>query len=105
YIDDLNLVAGDTPDVGANNINNGDFETTFPGPWTVSANLTGSAASSAVKHSGNNSLHVVSSAAGTTLGSSIWQDMGPLVTNATHTLSYWYLPSTNGNVMTIRLPV
>jgi hypothetical protein len=103
YLDDLSLVAGGTPDVGANFINNGNFETAFPGPWTVSANLTGSTDSSAVKHSGNASLHVVSSAAGSTLGSSIWQDMGPLVTNATYTLSYWYLPSTNGNVLTIRL--
>src|SRR5206468_2148411 len=39
YLDDLTLVAGGTPDVGANYINNGNFETAFPGPWTVSANL------------------------------------------------------------------
>ena len=103
YIDDLKLVAGSVPDVGTNYIHNGDFETTFPGPWTVSANLTGSIASSVVKHTGSFSLHLVSTAAGTTVGSSIWQDMGPLVTNAAYTLSYWYLPSTNGNVLTIRL--
>jgi len=103
YIDDVQVVAGGAPDAGTNFVDNGSFETPFPGPWTVSANLTGSAASSAVKHSGNNSLHIVSSAAGTTLGSSIWQDMGPLVTNAVYTLSYWYLPSTNGNLLTIRL--
>ena len=103
YIDDLKLVAGSTAEVGSNYVNNGDFETTFPGPWTISSNLAGSAASSAVKHSGNNCLHVVSTAAGTTQTSSLWQDMGPLVTNAACTLSYWYLPSTNGDILTIRL--
>ncbi|PYM12678.1 MAG: hypothetical protein DME18_10795, partial [Verrucomicrobia bacterium] len=103
YLDDLKLVAGGTPEVGANYVNSGDFESAFPGPWTVSANLIGSTASNAARHSGNYSLHVVSTAGGTTQGSSIWQDMGPLVTNATYTLSYWYLPSTNGNILTIRI--
>ena len=103
YIDDLKLVAGTSPEAGTNYINNGDFEGPFPGPWTASSNLSASAASSAFKHSGGNSLHVVSSAGGTTLASSIWQDMGPLVTNAPYTLSYWYLPSTNGTLLTIRL--
>lgn len=103
YIDDLKLVAGSTPEAGANQINNGDFESTFPGPWTVSANLSGSAVSSAVKHSGSGSLHIASTSAGSSLGSSIWQDPGPLATNATYTLSYWYLPSTNGSGLTIRL--
>ncbi|HKS37267.1 MAG TPA: CotH kinase family protein, partial [Verrucomicrobiae bacterium] len=103
YIDDLKLVAGSTPEAGLNQINNGDFESAFPGPWTVSANLGGSAVSSAVKHSGSGSLHIVSTSAGSSLGSSIWQDTGPLVTNATYSLSYWYLPSTNGSGLTIRL--
>jgi len=103
YVDDLKLVAGGTPEAGANQINNGDFESAFPGPWTVSANLGGSSVSSAVKHSGSGSLHIVSTSAGSSLGSSIWQDTGPLVTNATYTLSYWYLPSTNGSGLTIRL--
>jgi len=103
YIDDLKIVAGTVPEAGANTILNGDFESSFPGPWTVSANLSGSAASSAESHSGNNSLHVVSTAAGSSQGSSIWQDIGPLVTDAPYTLSYWYLPSTNGSGLTIRL--
>jgi hypothetical protein len=103
HIDDLKLVAGGTPETGTNYINNGDFESPFPGPWTVSPNLSTSTPSDAVNHSGNHGLHVVSSSAGSSLGSSIWQDIGPLVTNATYTLSYWYLPSTNGSGLTIRL--
>lgn len=103
YIDDLKLVAGTTPETGANLIANGDFEGAFPGPWNVSANLSGSAASSAFKHSGGQGLGVVSSAAGTTQSSSIWQDLTPLTTDAAYTLSYWYLTSTNGDSLTMRL--
>ncbi|PYK99901.1 MAG: hypothetical protein DME19_07015, partial [Verrucomicrobia bacterium] len=103
YIDDLKLVAGSVPDLGTSYVNNGDFESAFTGPWTVSANLSGSTVSASVKHSGNAGLHVVSTAAGSSQGTSIWQDMGPLVTNATYTLSFWYLPGTNANVLTIRL--
>ena len=102
-VDDLLLVAGEVAGVGENMIKNGDFESAFPGPWTVSANLSGSSVRPAAPHGGNASLHVVSSAPGSSQSTSIWQDMGPLVTNATYTLSYWYRPTTNGTAMTIRL--
>ena len=104
YVDDLRLVAGAVPGSGANLVADGDFESGFPGPWTVSANLTNSTLSPTIKHSGNASLHVVSTAAGTTQTSAIWQIMSPaLVTNATYTLSFWYLQSTNGGPLTVRL--
>src|SRR5262249_45578264 len=77
YVDDIKVVPGAVAEVGVNSVLNGDFESGFPGPWTVSPNLTGSTLSTSIKHSGNASLHVISSAAGTTLGSSIWQDMVP----------------------------
>ncbi len=102
-IDDLTLVAGETAGVGENFILNGDFEGAFPGPWNVSANLSNSSLSSQLHHSGNGSLHVVSSSAGSSQSTSIWQDIGPLVSNDTYTLSYWFLPSTNGSGLTIRL--
>ena len=36
--------------------------------------------------------------------SAIWQVISPaLTTNATYTLSFWYLQSTNGGPLTIRL--
>ena len=104
YIDDLKLVAGSVPEAGANVLSDGDFESGFPGPWTVSANLSGSALSTQIKHSGNDSLHVVSTSGGTTQGSSIWQTISPaLPNNAPYTLSFWYLQSTNGGPLIVRL--
>ena len=104
YVDDIQLVPGTLAGVGANAVTDGGFESGFPGPWTVSPNLTNSVLSTAVKHAGNASLHVISSAAGSTKTSAIWQVMSPaLTTNASYTLSFWYLQSTNGGPLTIRL--
>jgi regulation of enolase protein 1 (concanavalin A-like superfamily) len=104
YMDDIKLVTGSVPEAGANVLSDGDFESGFPGPWTVSANLAGSVLSTTIKHSGNASLHVISTSVGTTQSSAIWQTMSPaLTTNATYTLSFWYLQSTNGGPLTIRL--
>jgi len=104
YIDDIKLVAGSVPGAGANTLADGDFESGFPGPWTVSANLAGSVLSTSIKHSGNASLHVISTSAGSSQSSAIWQIISPvLTTNATYTLSFWYLQSTNGGPLTVRL--
>jgi hypothetical protein len=104
YVDDIELVAGSVPGTGTSVLSDGDFESGFPGPWTVSANLSGSVLSTAVKHSGSASLHVISTSAGTTKSSAIWQTVSPALTaNATYTLSFWYLQSTNGGPLTIRL--
>ena len=66
--------------------------------------LTNSVLSTTIKHSGNASLHLISTAAGTTKSSAIWQIISPaLTTNATYTLSFWYLQSTNGGPLTLRL--
>ena len=103
YIDDIRIVAGPNPDVGDNTVPDGDFESGFPATWNISPNLTDSVLDTTVKHSGNASLHVISSSAGTTKSSAIWQDIGPLVDTDTYTLSFWYLPSTNGSAVTVRL--
>ena len=104
YVDDIKLVAGTVPEAGVNTLADGDFESGFPGPWTVSTNLTNSVLSTVIKQSGNASLHLISTAAGTTQGSAIWQTISPaLTTNATYTLSFWYLQSTNGGPLTLRL--
>ena len=103
YLDDLKLVAGSVPEVGTNLLQDGDFETPLNGPWTVSTNLAGSVISTSVKHSGNASLHVIATSAGDTIPLSIWENTAPIVTNGTYTLSYWYLPSTNGTQLLIRL--
>ncbi len=106
YVDDIKLVAGSVADMGANTLSDGDFESGFPdgSVWHVSPNLTNSSLSTTVRHSGNASLHVVSTAAGTTESSAIYQFISPaLTTNAAYTLSYWYLQSTNGGPLTVRL--
>ena len=57
-----------------------------------------------VKHSGNSSLHIVSTQAGTTQGSSIWQTVPPILSDGEHVvLSFWYLPGPNSKLITIRL--
>jgi regulation of enolase protein 1 (concanavalin A-like superfamily) len=104
YIDDIKLVAGSVPEVGQNVLANGDFESNLSGPWTVSPNLANSTLSSVIKHSGNVSLHLISTSAGSTQSSSIWQTMSPgLNLGAPYTLSFWYLQSTNGGPLTLRL--
>ncbi|MGZ5545716.1 MAG: lamin tail domain-containing protein, partial [Limisphaerales bacterium] len=104
YIDDLKIVSGSVPDVGANFVQNGDFESALTGPWTLSPNVSGSTISTSVKHSGNASLHLVATSAGTTQGSSMWQLTSPaLTTGQTYTLSFWYLQNTNGGSLTARL--
>jgi hypothetical protein len=104
YVDDIEFVADSGPEAGVNTLSDGDFESGFPGPWTVSANLAGSVLSTTIKHSGNASLHIISTSGGTTQSSAIWQIMSPaLTTNATYTLSFWYLQSTNGGPLTLRL--
>ncbi len=104
YVDDLKLVAGArVPEAGVNLITNGDFETALTDPWTLSANMTSSAISTAVKHSGNSSLHVIATTPGDTITQTIWENTGPIVTNGIYTLSYWYLPSTDGSQLLIRL--
>jgi hypothetical protein len=104
YVDDIKLVAGSVPDVGPNLMSNGNFESALSGPWTVSPNLANSTLSTVIRHSGNSSLHVISTAAGSTQSSAIWETMSPgLTLGATYTLSFWYLQSTNGGPLTLRL--
>ncbi|HVY72338.1 MAG TPA: lamin tail domain-containing protein, partial [Verrucomicrobiae bacterium] len=103
YLDDIKLVKGSVPESGVNCLTNGDFESVLAGPWTVSDNMTGSAISTAFSHSGKASLHVVASSGGPTIAQAIWQNTTTLETNATYTLSYWYLPSMDGTSTLIRL--
>src|SRR5207247_3068513 len=56
-----------------------------------------------VYYSGHASLHLIATSAGSTQNDSVWEDTDPLTPGAQYTLSYWYLPSTNGNGLTVRL--
>jgi uncharacterized protein (DUF1800 family) len=102
FIDDIRLVAGTSPGVGANLIRNGDFELALnTNDWIVSPNHSASAITSAASHSGGGSLHMVASVGGTTQGSAIWQPVTGLANGATYTLSYWFLPSTNNQLSSL----
>ncbi|HTH46518.1 MAG TPA: lamin tail domain-containing protein [Candidatus Limnocylindria bacterium] len=106
YLDDVKLVAGNDADVGENLLVNGDFESDFPGPFAIGSdgNMAQSARSTTVKHAGNASLHLVATAGGTTRNSSVYQDLATALTqNAPYTLSFWYLPSSSGGNLTLRL--
>lgn len=104
FLDDLRLVAGSQPDVGPNHISNGGFDSTFPGPWAVAANHSGSHLTSKVKRSGEYALNLVASSGGSTQGSSLSQNLSPALTQgATYTLSFWYLPGDSKSTLTIRL--
>ncbi|MFO1512374.1 MAG: lamin tail domain-containing protein [Verrucomicrobiota bacterium] len=104
YLDDVKIVAGNQPDVGPNLLANGDFESPLNVNWTATANFAGSTLSSVVKHGGNSSLHLVATAAGSGANNSIFQDITPaLTTGQPYSLSFWYLPTTNGGPLTVRL--
>jgi hypothetical protein len=101
YIDDLKLVAGTNAGVGPNLLQNGDFEVPLGSPWTNTTDFTNSATSYTVAHSGNGSLHMVATAAGSGSGDSIFQVV-PVANAQTYTISYWYVPSPS-RTLTVRL--
>src|SRR5262249_1374426 len=92
------------PDVGPNLLANGDFESPLTGPWTLTPNFTSSSISPSVRHGGSASLHVVATAGGTGAGNAIYQDITPALSNGQpYALSFWYLQSTNGGPLILRL--
>lgn len=104
YLDDVSVVAGAVAESGVNFVTNGGFETTLT-PWTIGSegNNSASVVSPNFKHSGNSSLHLIAANGGATQNSSIWSDFSSgLTVGATYTLSFWYLPSTNGGPLTVR---
>jgi len=104
YLDDVKLVAGSVPEVGANFVTDGDFETPLAGIWNLTANFASSTTSTATKHGGANSLHMIATAAGSGSGNAIYEDLAtPLTNGATYTISFWYLQSTNGGPLVVRL--
>jgi hypothetical protein len=104
YVDDIKLVAGSVPEVGPNFVTDGDFETPLGTTWNLTANFAGSTTSTATKHGGTSSLHVIATAAGSGSGNAIYEDLAtPLTNGATYTISFWYLQTTNGGPLVLRL--
>ena len=103
YLDDLELVAGTVPGAGANLIRNGGFEAPLTNGWLVALNHLASSVSATNTHTGGGSLHLIASSGGRDEQSAVWQTVASLAPGQTYTLSYWYLPSTNGVDLTVRL--
>jgi uncharacterized protein (DUF1800 family) len=106
YLDDLRLVSGNVDSgAGANLLANGGFEVPLAASnWQLTPNTANSARSADFVHSGATSLHLVTSAAGTTAGDSIVQDISPALNSSqTYTLSFWYLTSTENRRLVVRL--
>jgi len=104
YVDDVKLVAGSVPEAGPNFVTDGDFETPLGTTWNLTANFANSTISAATQHGGTSSLHVIATAAGSGSGNAIFEDVATALTNgATYTISFWYLQSTNGGPLVLRL--
>jgi hypothetical protein len=104
YLDDIKLVAGNVPELGPNLLANGDFESIFPGPWGLAPIFSTSVADASVQHSGSRSLHMVSTGAGSSRNTSIYQDILPYLTLGNpYTLSFWYLENPKGGRLVVRL--
>jgi uncharacterized protein (DUF1800 family) len=101
-IDNVRLVAG-TNLAGANLLPNGDFELPLTNNWIVSTNASLSTTSE-IAVSGSSSLRLVVSNRGDGKDYSVYQSNIPgVVSGQTYTLSYSYIPSTNGAPLVIRL--
>jgi uncharacterized protein (DUF1800 family) len=105
YIDDIKLVAGTVPEVGANLVRNGDFETPLSvNNWNATADFTNTFISSQFSHSGAGSLKLIATAAGSGNGDAMFQsNLVGVVNNGTYTVSFWYLQPTSARTLTVRL--
>ena len=104
YVDDISLVAGSVAGAGPNLLANGDFESSLTGSWTSPANNAASTLSTFVKHSGNSSLHLVSTNPVGNITTAMYQDVQPpIALNQTYTLSYWYFASSSSNTLTAHI--
>jgi hypothetical protein len=104
YLDDMSLVAGNVAGAGPNLLANGDFESPLAGTWTSPTNNAAPTLSTLVKHSGNSSLHLVSTVPVGSITTAMYQDVQPpIALSQTYTLSYWYFASSSNNTLTVRL--
>lgn len=101
-IDNVWLVAGDTPESGSNLIVDGDFESSLEQAWTVTESHAKSFRSPNDPYSGTYSLQLISVDGGYDQSTAVWQKV-PLEIGRIYTLSFWYLPTTNAEEVVVRL--
>jgi len=110
-IDDMQLVAGTNAGAGYNFIRNGDFEATpllenpaVTNSWHIGTNYTNTAIISDLTHTGNGALKLVCSTFGNSSPRLIAQYLSPApLSNAIHTLSFWFWASNSAQSVNIRL--
>ena len=107
YLDDISFVQGSVAEAGTNYIANGGFESPLGPLWNVTVLATNSAIVSDVAHSGTSSLHLVF-AAGSPQLTHFYQVLTNVVpqgvpSNTICTISFWFLPGTNSQILQTRL--
>jgi uncharacterized protein (DUF1800 family) len=105
YIDDVKLVAGSVPESGVNLARNGDFEAALhTNNWSPVGQHAASALASNFVHSGTASLKLICAVSGNgTITNGVVQTNLGTINNGTYTVSFWYLPPSNGRTLTVRL--
>jgi len=101
YIDDVTIVHGLVAGAGPNLMTNGSFELGMD-PWRTNGNHTGSSVVTGIAHDGSNSLHIAATGAGGSLGS-VQNVISNLFSTNIATISFWFLPSTNGSGINFRV--
>lgn len=105
YVDNLRLVTGSAENPSAVNlIRNGDFEAPLGAEWGLASNVNTSARSADFVQNGSAALHLVSTEAGSTRSSSLYQDLSTTLSSSqVYTLSLWYYAADTNRVLTARL--
>lgn len=94
YVDGLSLVQGSIPGAGPNLLTNASFENGL-GPWGTLGNHVNSTVVTGIAQDGTNSLRLAATAPGSSTSASVTQAVTGISINTTHTLSFWFLPSTS----------
>ena len=110
-IDDLAIVPGTIAAVGTNYVRNGDFETSplldnpaLTNSWIVNTNYTNTTITGSLVHDGNGALRIVCTTFGNSAGRLVSQNLSPApLTNAVHTLSFWYWATNSATNLNVRL--
>jgi hypothetical protein len=103
FLDDITLVAGSVAGAGTNLFANGGFESSLAPSWQFfGVNGTNSTRSTDERLNGDYALQLKFNPAG---GAShyIYQDLPNFATTTVHTISFWYLPSTNAGNFVFRM--
>ena len=101
YVDDVKIVLGSVAEAGTNLLTNGSFELGLD-PWRPIGNHTNSVVVTGIAHEGSNSLHIIATGQGGGLGA-VSNMVNNLFSTNLATISFWYLPSTNGSGLNFRV--